>query len=133
MEKFYLFLGSLGFFVNLLGVLVWYQLGYMYGWQVLSNQGVPLEKQVSFFQWNILHIPPMLHLGTLLTGYWEPIEPKKLYAYWEGCLPDNFIYCNFGIGIIPVLFVIAFLGYLIIKRLHWNKSGLPYNQNLKMS
>jgi hypothetical protein len=61
----------------------------------------------------------MLHLGALMTGYWDTINQKHLYAYWEGCIPDNFIFCNFGlIGIISVLILIGIVGLVLLKKVN---------------
>ncbi len=58
---------SLGFVVNILGVFVWYQLGYMVGWGALRNL-VQGERFVDYFEWNFQYIPPMLHLGSINDG-----------------------------------------------------------------
>jgi len=80
-----------GFIVNLLGVLVWYQLGFGYGWGVLHVAGDhPMD-----FAWNPKYVPVLLHWKVLTTDWWKSVSP--VYGGWNTCIPDNFIYCNFGI------------------------------------
>lgn len=108
-------LGSLGFTVNLLGVLVWYTAGYSYAWSVLNILQFP--KEYLHFEWDPNYLPIVLHVDILSTSFWKTLPP--VYFGWKTCIPDNFLFCNYGI--IPVLalsFGIAFLGWMILKEFH---------------
>ena len=111
-------LAAAGFLVNLAGVLVWYQLGYAYGWNSLREAGVPVEQQMRFFQWVPEYLPAVLHLRVLEAGYWEAIMPAPGLAYWPACLPDVLVYCSFGLAaMIPVLAAVAVSGFLVVATL----------------
>ena len=107
-------LAAAGFVVNLVGVLVWYQLGYTYGWNTLRAAGVPLDQQIGFFQWVPEYAPAVLHMRVLEAGYWQAIQPAPGLAYWPACVPDVLVYCSLGlVGIVPVLAVVAVAGFWI--------------------
>lgn len=107
-------LAGAGFVVNLAGVLVWYQLGYAYGWNTLRAAGVPIDSQMGFFQWMPQYAPAALHMRVLEAGYWQAIQPAPGLAYWPACVPDVLIYCSLGLaGIVPVLAAVAALGFWI--------------------
>ena len=126
-------LAFLGFTVNLLGVLVWYQLGYMMGWTVLTRDKIPSSLHVYQYEWGLGYMPALLHLEVLVTQYWDKINPKKMYAYWNACVPDSFIYCNFGlIAITLMLGAVIVLGFLIWRSLT-NDSVSVKNQHINKS
>jgi hypothetical protein len=95
----YSVLASIGFLVNLLGILVWYQAGYGYGWVVYHEEN---------FEYDLRYIPVVLHWKVLTTDFWKNL-PSPWYG-WEPCIPDNFLYCNFGI--LPVILVLVAIGYV---------------------
>ena len=106
-------LAGLGFLVNLLGTLVWYQLGYMYTDVHLSDIGVPPESMLGYLEWDVQHIPVVMHMYALAVTDWG--SPPDI-GYWPACIPDMFVYCSFGwIGIVPFFAAIAFLSLAAIK------------------
>ena len=106
-------LAAAGFFVNLMGTLVWYQLGYTYGWNSLRADGVPLEMQMDLFQWAPQYAPASLHWNVLTLGYWDLIQPAPGQAYWPACVPDVLLHCSFGLWIVPALATVAAAGFWI--------------------
>lgn len=106
-------LALVGFFVNLIGKLVWYMAGYSYGWGVEKL----LEKENSFnyFAWVPNYSPIIEHLKVLISNYgFEVINPitKK-----PGCYIDVFVNCVGGIGIsLVMLALIITLGIIIWKK-----------------
>lgn len=110
-------LAAAGFFVNLMGTLVWYQLGYTYGWNSLRADGVPLEMQMDLFQWAPQYAPASLHWSVLTLGYWDLIQPAPGQAYWPACVPDVLLHCSFGLWIVPALAAVAATGLWIFTTL----------------
>ena len=106
-------LAAAGFFVNLMGTLVWYQIGYTYGWNSLRADGVPLEMQMGLFQWTPQYAPAVLHWNVLTLGYWDLIQPAPGQAYWPACVPDVLLHCSFGLWIVPALAAVAAAGFWI--------------------
>ena len=116
-----------GFVVNLAGTLVWYQLGYAYGFNELRMAGVPPEQQVEFFQWVPQYAPAVLHLYALATGYWESVTTEPGLAYWPACVPDVLVYCSFGpAGIVVMLVAVAAAGFWIAATLWAGGSRLRH-------
>jgi Dolichyl-phosphate-mannose-protein mannosyltransferase len=131
-----------GFFVNLLGILIWYDYGYSYGLKVggLMKYEVPPNNRItpSFMQYNrgvvtssefITYVPNyspiILHLGALISNYPSHIQitPAFLNSYWSygnaPCSYDLYIYCKFGT--IPILFLsaaIVFIANLIVIEIY---------------
>jgi hypothetical protein len=134
-----------GFFINLLGILIWYDYGYSYGLQVggLMKYAVPPNDHMtpSFMQYNnridtfselITFIPNyspiVLHFGALLSNYVSQCSQCQTPDYWSyghaPCPYDNYLFCSSGIKPILLLFVIiTALGMLIITEIY--KFNLP--------
>lgn len=113
-------LGAIGFFINLLGVLVWWGLGTTYGWTLLRHF-TTIEYESLYYEWVPQFMPAALNWGVLATNYWDSVTNKIQYAYWGGCIPDNFIYCNFGFAPLFGFFLaISFSGFLILKKIRSN-------------
>jgi hypothetical protein len=107
-----------GFYVNLSGVLIWFQYGLMYGWQQEGLSVYPNSLDV--VTWYPLYSPIVLHTKALLNGYLSTIDPAQYVNtswYWADygnapCLIDLYIYCNYGI--IPTLIIIFVLVLLLV-------------------
>jgi hypothetical protein len=102
-------LASIGFLVNLLGILVWYTIGYGYGWSIQRLLEYP-KFEVFYFQWSLQSIPVVLHWNVLVTDFWKTLESP--YFGWKPCIPDNFIYCNFGL--LPIIISVIIIIILVI-------------------
>lgn len=111
-------LAAAGFLVNLMGTLVWYQLGYTYGWSSMREAGASPELHAGLFQWAPEYAPMALHYRVLESGYWEAIMPADGLAYWPACVPDVLVYCSFGLaGMVPVLVAVGAAGFWICASL----------------
>ena len=116
---------SVGFYINLLGKLVWfmYELTYVWGIDRLITQW-PI-----IMVWNPYYSPIILHMKILMTNYVSSIQPEKYVntiLYWTAfglapCSYDSYFFCKFGI--IPILVlsaVIAIIAILILRELGFN-------------
>jgi hypothetical protein len=113
-----------GFYVNLLGILVWYMYGYTYGWRIEG-----LWKSVNYMNimtWNPYYSPIVLHTKALISDYLSHLQPEQYrYTSWywttyglAPCSYDIYLFCK--LGIMPTLLlysVIAILAMLIIKEI----------------
>ena len=113
-----------GFYVNLLGILVWYMYGYTYGWRIEG-----LWKSVNYMSimtWNPYYSPIVLHTKALISDYLSHLQPEQYrYTSWywttyglAPCSYDIYLFCK--LGIMPTLLlysVIAILAMLIIKEI----------------
>lgn len=103
----------LGFFVNILGKLVWYMTGYGYGWGI--EKLLEREDSFNYFAWSPYYSPILEHLKVLLTNYGHdtinPITRKS------GCAVDIFVYCTGGIiPFILMLLLTSIIGYICCKK-----------------
>jgi len=107
-----------GFFVNLLGTLVWHQYGYSYGWQI---EGLwKSQDSFSFFAWSPSHSPFVLHLKVLFSDYLLKVPTLYQNDYHSiglaPCQYDLYVYCEFGIlPFIGILSVIVIMFFVILK------------------
>jgi hypothetical protein len=110
-----------GVYVNLVGNLVWYQYGIMYGW--IKDHLSKNSENMEIMTWNPYYSPIVLHTKALLSDFVSQIHPEHYVNtawYWTAyglapCSYDNYIFCNYGI--VPVgsiIVVIALLAYVII-------------------
>ena len=104
-----------GFFVNFSGAMVWYQVGYDYAFGPLKILTLPEPESVNF-AWNLKFNPIVIHWIVLTTDWWEDVLPPVWYG-WYSCIPDNFVYCTFGI--VPITLLLATIGALGLV-LIWN-------------
>lgn len=124
-----------GFVVNLLGKLVWYQYGIMYGWERESLSTLP--NSLDIMTWNPYYSPIILHVKSLFEGYVSTIQPE-MYAgttwNWVAyglapCSIDGYIYCTFGsIFIAIVLLITTFIAIVLMKEIGLLKR--PFNISL---
>lgn len=111
----FIVLSGFGFFVNLMGKLIWYMYGYDYGWGVLRTHLLPNSWEHLNYDFN--YAPITLHLLALSTGYVQDLAGSPGWGL-APCKYDLFILCKFGIyPFIISLAFLAFIAYLIIKRL----------------
>jgi hypothetical protein len=113
-----------GFYVNLLGILVWYMYGYTYGWR---TEGLwKSVNNLDIMTWNPYYSPIVLHTKALISDYVSHIQPEQYrYTSWywttyglAPCSYDIYVFCK--LGIMPTLLlysVIAILAMLIIKEI----------------
>jgi hypothetical protein len=124
-----------GFIVNLLGKLVWYQYGIMYGWERESLSTLP--NSIDIMTWNPYYSPIILHAKALIDGYVGTIQPEMYdgtswnwVAYGLApCSIDGYIYCTFGsIFIVIILLITAFIAVVLMKEIRLLKK--PFNNSL---
>ncbi len=133
-----------GFFVNLLGTLIWFMYGLIYAWQ--TDQLWKSPDWSIIMAWNPHYSPIILHLKMLTENYVSSIHPE-IYNntpwYWTSyglapCSFDTYIFCKFGF--VPMLLlsaVIAVLAIFIIMeirtRSHTRKSRVvKFIRHLKL-
>ncbi|HXP50844.1 MAG TPA: hypothetical protein VN922_12860 [Bacteroidia bacterium] len=113
-----------GFYVNLVGKLVWYMYGYTYGWE--REQLARFSEWPIIMTWNLHDSPIILHTKALISNFVSSIQPENYINsswHWAGyglapCSYDDYFYCKFGIA--PILFLsaaIVVLGIAIIKEI----------------
>jgi hypothetical protein len=107
-----------GFYVNLVGTLVWYQYGIMYGWD--KDQLYKYNDNMEIMTWNPFYSPIVLHTKALLSDFVSQIHPEKYTNtawYWTAyglapCSYDLYIFCKFGT--VPLLLLCAAIATLAI-------------------
>jgi hypothetical protein len=113
-----------GFYVNLSGVLIWFQYGLMYAWSVEGIAAYPNYMDV--MTWSPFHSPIILHTKALLTDYVSTIHPERyvntswIWASYGNapCRYDFYIYCNLGtVPFVATLVIIAAIAILIALRI----------------
>ncbi|MDF3032938.1 MAG: rane protein of unknown function [Nitrososphaeraceae archaeon] len=112
-----------GFYVNLSGILIWFQYGLIYGWQQEGLAAFP--NSLDIVTWYPSYSPIVLHTKALLSGYVSTIDPVQYVNtswYWTNygnapCPVDLYFYCNYGV--FPVLIiasvVLLFLSLALIR------------------
>ena len=112
-------LASFGFFVNLMGKLVWYMYGYSYGWRILNTHVI--ENGWERLNYDFQIIPLTLQLLTLTSDYVQNLGRPSSGALSWGLAPcpyDLFIYCEIGlIPFIIILLSLGLVGFLIFHNL----------------
>ena len=130
-----------GFAVNLLGILVWYEYGYVYGWIVerlsqldsksststIPNQHTYGVNSMEVMTWNPSYSPIILHGKALMSGFVNDIQPRHDWMSYglAPCAYDLYFFCKFApTSILILLPLIAFLGTIIVNQIrHENDSG----------
>jgi hypothetical protein len=113
-------LATLGFYINLVGTLVWYQYGIMYGWD--KEQLYKFTNNMDIMTWNPYYSPIVLHSKALASDFVSTIDPKIFLNsswYWTSyglapCSYDIYIFCKFGlvalIGVsIPTIMIAIYI------------------------
>jgi len=121
MKFSFIILGSIGFFVNLLGSLVWYMIGYVYGWG--AERLLSRPNSFDYFAWVPQYSPIIEHLKVLAANYGSLI-PNPITRKAD-CSIDIFLYCTGNIIPLALLLVgITILAIVILKMLRIeNKIG----------
>jgi hypothetical protein len=113
-----------GFYVNLSGILIWFQYGFMYG---LTIEGLAAHPNyMDIMTWSPFYSPIVQHTRALATDYVTTIVPEQYTNtswYWAAygnapCKYDLYIYCN--LGVVPFLVIttgIVIIAILIISRI----------------
>jgi hypothetical protein len=113
-----------GFYVNLSGVLIWFQYGLMYGWAIEQLASYP--NYMDRMTWYPIYSPIVLHTKALATDYVSTIHPEQYVNTswnWAGygnapCKYDFYVYCNFGmIPFLATIVSIVILEMLIAHRI----------------
>jgi hypothetical protein len=113
-----------GFYVNLSGVLIWFQYGLMYGWTFERLATFP--NYMDTLTWSPFYSPIILHTRALLTDYATTIYPEQYVNtswHWAGygnapCKFDFYIYCKLGtIPFVATIVSTAVIGVLIAVRI----------------
>jgi hypothetical protein len=111
-----------GFYVNLVGKLVWYMYGYAYGWE--KEQLSRFSDWPTIVTWNPYDSPIVLHTKALTSDFVSHIQPENYINsgwYWTTyglapCSYDSYFFCKFGVIAILILSaVIAIIGVLILR------------------
>jgi hypothetical protein len=111
-----------GFFVNILGKLVWVSYVANYIWEKLGLQMIA-PNYWGIVAWNPLYSPIVLHYKVLTENFLTQIRPEYYYGTINhyvnyGLLPcsyDLYLFCNFGVTSVLVMAGVAIvLGILIL-------------------
>ena len=110
-----------GFFVNLLGNLVWPQYALSYGW---GPEGLwKFDDKAFVFTWDPYYSPIVQTIKVLSTDWVASLDPNPVQlSYFKiglnGCSYDIFLFCEYGIVVMIVLgIIIASISYVILKLL----------------
>jgi len=113
-----------GFYINLLGKLVWFMYDLTYAWgigQLWKSTQWPV-----IMVWNPYYSPIILHMKILMENYVASIQPEKYVNtgwYWTAyglapCSYDSYFFCKFGIiAILGLSAVIVFIAILILREI----------------
>jgi hypothetical protein len=113
-----------GFYVNLSGVLIWFQYGLMYGWAFERLAASP--NYMDTMTWSPFYSPVVLHAKALMSNYVSTIYPDQYVNtswHWAGygnapCMYDFYIYCKLGtIPFVATIVSIAVIGIIIAVRI----------------
>jgi hypothetical protein len=122
-----------GFYVNLSGILIWFQYGLMYGWYVERLATSP--NYMETMTWSPAYSTIVLQTKAMLADYVSSINPEQYIgtslswaAYGNApCSYDLYLYCNFGrVPILVISLILVFLAALIFDRI--GLSQLSYSK-----
>jgi len=112
-------LASFGFFVSLMGKLVWYMYGYSYGLRILKT--LQLGNGWERLNYDFQYFPLTLHLLTLNSDFIQNMgKPLTGVTSWglAPCSYDLFLYCELGIiPFILILIALTIVGLFILRTL----------------
>jgi hypothetical protein len=122
-------LAVLGFYINLVGTLVWYQYGIVFGWD--KEQLSKLTNNIDIITWNPYYSPIVLHSKALISDFVSTIHPERYLNsswYWMSyglapCSYDIYILCEFGIvSFITLSIPIVLMGAFILNQIRKERS-----------
>ena len=122
-----------GFYVNLSGILIWFQYGLMYGWYVERLATSP--NYMETMTWSPAYSTIVLQTKAMLADYVSSINPEQYIgtslswaAYGNApCSYDLYLYCNFGPGpVLVISLILVFLAAFILDRIGF--SQLSYSK-----
>jgi hypothetical protein len=122
-----------GFYVNLSGVLIWFQYGLMYGWYVERLATSP--NYMETMTWSPAYSTIVLQTRAMLADYVSSINPEQYIgtslswaAYGNApCSYDLYLYCNFGPGpVLVISLILVFLSAIILDQIGF--SQLSYSK-----
>jgi hypothetical protein len=122
-----------GFYINLSGILIWFQYGLMYGWYVERLATFP--NYMDTMTWSPAYSTIVLQTKAMLADYASLINPEQYIgtslswaAYGNApCSYDLFLYCNFGpVPVLVISLILIFLAALIADRI--GLSQLSYSK-----
>ncbi len=119
----------IGFFVNLLGNLVWVQYAYAYGWGPEEIWKVPVKLRPGVFTWNPYQSPIIQSIKVLANDWTASLDPDPIALNYfkiglNGCSYDIYLFCEFGIEIIILLSVLISITGLAILYILKNKKKI---------
>ena len=114
-----------GFTVNLVGILVWYQYGYDYGWSLKQLGALDSRQDTRFnsigvMTWDPSYSPIILNGEALTSGYIAQLRPGHDFMSYglAPCPYDLYLYCKFGPSSMLILLpLIAVLGTVILNEI----------------
>ena len=139
LKLFACILCAAGFFINLMGKLIWMNYGLIYGWQV--EKLAKYLNNMDIMTWNPYYSPIILHTKAFLSGFVSTLHPEVyVHSFWAWvgyglapCPVDVYLFCKFGIAPIILLgAVVAILAAIIItgKDLHISNNTNKVRSNL---
>jgi hypothetical protein len=127
-----------GFYVNLIGTLVWYQYGIVYAWD--REQLSRFPNNIDIITWNPYHSPIVLHTKALLSDYVSTVDPARYENtswYWISyglapCSFDSYIFCKVGIdAFILVLIIITLIGIILVRYIRFEKTAEAERRSIR--
>jgi hypothetical protein len=117
-----------GFYINLSGILVWFQYGLMYGWYVERLATFP--NYMDTMTWSPAYSTIVLQTKAMLADYASLINPEQYIgtsAAWAAygnapCSYDLYLYCNFGpVPVLMISLILVFLAAFILARIGFSR------------
>ena len=104
-------LSTLGFCVNLFAVLIGYEHAFSYAYVQERFEQYPYAG----FTWNSYYSPIVQTLKVLMSNWLSALPPNPKIGL-DGCSFDLYLYCNFGLlPLILIFVVISIISFLIIR------------------
>jgi hypothetical protein len=127
----------ISFIINLVGILVWYQYGIIYGWD--KEHLAQFENNMDIMTWNPYYSPIILHMKSLEDNFVSHIQPERYINtswYWTSyglapCSYDDYLYCKFGIAsVLAISAAISIVAFLLLIEIGYYHNRLIHNNRL---